>query len=592
MLDRTDFASWQQRIRLYCQDKKNRVNILKSIDEGPFQMGTLRETLTEGATTYRGAQNKVGYANLGQARQIKCYNYNGICHLARNCTQPKRPQNSEYFIDKMLLMQHQENVVALDEQQLLFIVGGQYNAVDEDVDEQPVQELTLNVHDHDHYQDAVCEHHEVYEMHDDVQPNFVVDSHSDYTSDSNMIPYDQYVKDNAVPAVQSRQDNVVDEDVDEQPVQDLALNVDKALLHRLCSWQIYHSQILFMTKPVRLMIQTIYLRNNKEVHLDYLKHLKESVETLREIVEEAKRHTPMPIEASGHAESPSLDAELALTDNETESNNVVPKINTGEQNEGQAGPKPVILEEPASSTGTLSSLQNLEKELSFTDHFFVEKQQEEEPGKTNAEAEKKRKRCDLPRTPFGSPPPYPPPLPPPAGASSALAGVSRTQELSPMDSLIQHDSILNEHVHLSDDKDSGNDHLPKFDSRKDWWKPLPEEERPGTPEPAWTIPSSNIGDMMNFLNWYCQQVNKTELTQEDLEGQAYEVVKAFYPDVIYLQLQMEECHKVLTDQVDRTNPEGDQVRVDVNRPLPLDGPLDFRTGRLRLWMDSSKLWIP
>nr|GEV18230.1 hypothetical protein [Tanacetum cinerariifolium] len=29
-------------------------------------------------------------------------------------------------------------------------------------------------------------------------------------------------------------------------------------------------------------------RNNREVHLDYLKHLKESVETLREIVEEAK----------------------------------------------------------------------------------------------------------------------------------------------------------------------------------------------------------------------------------------------------------------------------------------------------------------
>ncbi|GKG16516.1 hypothetical protein Tco_0361473, partial [Tanacetum coccineum] len=29
-------------------------------------------------------------------------------------------------------------------------------------------------------------------------------------------------------------------------------------------------------------------RNNREVHLDYLKHLKESVETLREIVEEAR----------------------------------------------------------------------------------------------------------------------------------------------------------------------------------------------------------------------------------------------------------------------------------------------------------------
>nr|GEX39527.1 hypothetical protein [Tanacetum cinerariifolium] len=48
MLNRIDFASWQQRIQLYCRGKKNRVNILKSIDEGPFQMGTLRETLTGG----------------------------------------------------------------------------------------------------------------------------------------------------------------------------------------------------------------------------------------------------------------------------------------------------------------------------------------------------------------------------------------------------------------------------------------------------------------------------------------------------------------------------------------------------------------
>nr|GFD09596.1 integrase, catalytic region, zinc finger, CCHC-type, peptidase aspartic, catalytic [Tanacetum cinerariifolium] len=135
------------------------------------------------------------------------------------------------------------------------IAGGQYNVVDEDVDEQPVQDLALNadnvfqaddcdafnsdvdeaptaqtmfmanlsfadpvydkaglsydskvlseVHNHDHYQDAVFEHHEVHEMHDDVQPNYVVDSHTGYTSDSNMISYDQYVKDNTVQVVQS-----------------------------------------------------------------------------------------------------------------------------------------------------------------------------------------------------------------------------------------------------------------------------------------------------------------------------------------------------------------------------------------------------
>nr|GFA99365.1 integrase, catalytic region, zinc finger, CCHC-type, peptidase aspartic, catalytic [Tanacetum cinerariifolium] len=47
MLDRTDFASWQERIRLYCRGKDNGVNILKSIDEGPYILGTFRETLAE-----------------------------------------------------------------------------------------------------------------------------------------------------------------------------------------------------------------------------------------------------------------------------------------------------------------------------------------------------------------------------------------------------------------------------------------------------------------------------------------------------------------------------------------------------------------
>nr|GEV21435.1 replication protein A 70 kDa DNA-binding subunit C-like [Tanacetum cinerariifolium] len=101
---------------------------------------------------------------------------------------------------------------------------GQDNAVDVDLDEPPTMfianlssaypvydkacpsydlNILSEVCDHDNYQDAICEHHEVHRMHNDVQPNCVVDSDAEYTSDSNMISYDQYVKDNAEPVVQN-----------------------------------------------------------------------------------------------------------------------------------------------------------------------------------------------------------------------------------------------------------------------------------------------------------------------------------------------------------------------------------------------------
>ncbi|GKC82275.1 integrase, catalytic region, zinc finger, CCHC-type containing protein [Tanacetum coccineum] len=80
----------------------------------------------------------------GTALSRSVYRCNGIGHIARNCTQPKRPQNSDYFKDKMLLMQAQENGAVLDEEELLFLAGEQVNTFDADVDNQPVQDLALN----------------------------------------------------------------------------------------------------------------------------------------------------------------------------------------------------------------------------------------------------------------------------------------------------------------------------------------------------------------------------------------------------------------------------------------------------------------
>ncbi|GKC52955.1 putative reverse transcriptase domain-containing protein, partial [Tanacetum coccineum] len=83
-------------------------------------------------------------------------------------------------------------------------------------------------------------------------------------------------------------------------------------------------------------------------------------------------------------------------------------------------------------------------------------------------------------------------------------------------------------AYSSGGEDIGRDHIPTVNLRQSWWKPL-TEDRPATPEPAWSIPSSDLtvpkknwasaltstyapppensllaqtGDMATFMNWY------------------------------------------------------------------------------------------
>ncbi|GKB61814.1 hypothetical protein Tco_0918000 [Tanacetum coccineum] len=164
--------------------------------------------------------------------------------------------------------------------------------------------------------------------------------------------------------------------------------------------------------------------------------------------------------------------------------------------------------------------------------------------------------------------------------------------------------------HSSDDiskQDEGNDsamedtdnaHIPKV-STTTWFKPIPESERPATPEPEWTIPSNDFPepehnwanayastfkvpeenklqrktyDIGSFIKWFCRRTGKKKLCKADLEGPAFNLVKAFHKNSVFLQYQMDECHKLLTNKVDLSNPEGHQILRNIYEPLPLGGP--------------------
>ncbi|GKF60298.1 hypothetical protein Tco_0177084, partial [Tanacetum coccineum] len=183
---------------------------------------------------------------------------------------------------------------------------------------------------------------EEHEMHDNVQPNYVVDSHAYYTSDSNMIPYDQYVKDNAVPSVQSNVSFVLN-DAYMMIYNDIIVITDRNIKEENLEKEL-HSVKLQLASTInhnKSMVEEV-MSSKKDFKQKENKYLEEflDMKALKEKVEDKlykQDHTPVPTEPSGHEESSSLYAELGLTDSETESDDdVSPEINPEAQDEGQA----------------------------------------------------------------------------------------------------------------------------------------------------------------------------------------------------------------------------------------------------------------
>ncbi|GJU89140.1 hypothetical protein Tco_1301563 [Tanacetum coccineum] len=165
----------------------------------------------------------------------------------------------------------------------------------------------------------------------------------------------------------------------------------------------------------------------------------------------------------------------------------------------------------------------------------------------------------------------------------------------------------------SDMGDTDNAHIPKV-STTTWFKPIPESERPATPEPEWTIPPNDFPepehdwanayattykvpeenklqrktyDIGSFIKWFCRRTGKKKLCKADLEGPAFNLVKAFHKNNVFLQYQMDECHKLLTnkdlDYLER------KIALSISK-LKAARYLDFGLEELvpSLWVESER----
>ncbi|GKG12042.1 hypothetical protein Tco_0346279 [Tanacetum coccineum] len=74
---------------------------------------------------------------------------------------------------------------------------------------------------------------------------------------------------------------------------------------------------------------------------------------------------------------------------------------------------------------------------------------------------------------------------------------SSKQQSGPHDEQPDEDITIQDSDNISDLEDTDSAHLPKTKQRPEWLKPIPDDERPATLEPAWVIPTSYIPDAVN-----------------------------------------------------------------------------------------------
>ncbi|GJX71863.1 retrovirus-related pol polyprotein from transposon TNT 1-94 [Tanacetum coccineum] len=174
----------------------------------------------------KGSSSNVG--NTGaRGKKVICYNCRGEGHVARQCKEPKRKMDSQYFKDKALLMEAKEKGDVLDAEAEAFLAdvectapydqpqaltttnmfqANHEDAYDSDVDEGPNAAIAFMAN----LSSTSAANSQVNEVHSNDNPNFDnvdyqlsqemhqdehLDSDAETEIDDNTIPYHQYLLD-------------------------------------------------------------------------------------------------------------------------------------------------------------------------------------------------------------------------------------------------------------------------------------------------------------------------------------------------------------------------------------------------------------
>ncbi|GJT96231.1 integrase, catalytic region, zinc finger, CCHC-type containing protein [Tanacetum coccineum] len=167
-----------------------------------------------------------GRVTVQQVRVVKCYNCQGEGHMARQCTQPKRPRNATWYKEKAMLAEAREAGQILDEEQLAFLADPgiptsqtqiviPHNAAfqtedldtyDSDCDDLSSAQAILMANISNYGSDVISEvpnsetylndmdNQSVHALQDFEQSPVMDFTDNEISSDSNIFPYSQYLQ--------------------------------------------------------------------------------------------------------------------------------------------------------------------------------------------------------------------------------------------------------------------------------------------------------------------------------------------------------------------------------------------------------------